>query len=350
MSPLEHPAMQLLAEMLSVPAPSGREEMLADIVRGKLDEMSYDHQTDPAGNVTVHLPGYQSDAPPIMLAAHMDEIGMVVTGIDPDGSLRIDRSGALFPYKLGERPVTIVGDGEPITGVASIGSTHTGNAEVRQVTWSDVRIITGLTPQQLYEAGIRVGSTAVPVTEGRGPIVFGPANDPLVGAWTFDDRAGVVTLIRLLEAIRGHDITPARSLIVGFTVHEEGGCHGAKVLAMREKPEIFLAVDGCPMPTGTDLVLDSRPVVWSKDRLCHLDQLLIGSLRTAASQAGFDLQTAVLNFAMSDASAVYNAGAAPRVGIIGHNRENSHGFEVAKLRVFDNVLNTLFAFIQMEEV
>ena len=350
MTKVEHPVLQLLTEMLSVPSPSGREEMLADIVRGKLDEMGYDHQTDGAGNVTVRLEGHKPDQPLMMLASHMDEIGMVVTGIDSDGKLRIARSGALFPYKMGERPVTIVGDGDPITGVASIGSTHTADAETRSITWDDVRIITGLTPQQLYEAGIRVGSTAVPIAEERGPVVFGPTNDPLAACWTFDDRGGVITLIRLLEAIKGHNVKPARPTIIAFTVHEEGGCHGAKVLAQREKPEIFLAVDGCPMVPGSDLVMDARPAVWSKDQVCHYDQLLVGSLRTAAAQAGFDLQTAVLLSAMSDASQVYDVGGAPRVGVIGHVRENSHGYEVARIKAFDNLLNTLFAFIQMEDI
>ncbi|HVF09433.1 MAG TPA: M20/M25/M40 family metallo-hydrolase, partial [Abditibacteriaceae bacterium] len=181
-------------------------------------------------------------------------------------------------------------------------------------------------------------------------IVFGAPDDPLVAAWTFDDRMGVVTQLRLLEALQQRGITPVRPTMIAFTVHEEGGCHGAKVLAHRERPEVFIAVDGCPMSPGSGLVLDGRPATWSKDAKAHLDQRLVRDFCRAAREAGTELQIVVLGGrAYSDASAVYDCGAAPRVGIIGHVRENSHGFEVARLAVFDNLLATLIRFIETWE-
>ena len=345
-SALEHPALRLLDALLSVPSPSGREERLATVVGEHLAKMGYPGEVDPAGNVVVRLEGREQTAPPAVLAAHMDELAASVTRIDADGGLRVCRSGGLFPFKIGEGPVEIVGDGEPLLGVLSMGSTHTGEAEHRSVGWKDVRIITGLSPQQLAEAGVRVGSTAVPVRAFRGPYVFGDPSDPLVAAWTFDDRAGVMTLLRLLEALKNGAATPRRPLIVAFTVHEEGGCHGAKVLCHREKPEIFVAVDGCPMPPETALALDGRPGVWSQDTLTHYDQRLVRALCQCARDAGTELQVVVYEHAASDASAVYAAGAAPRVVTVGHVRENSHGYEVARLSVFDNLLDTLLHFVQ----
>lgn len=344
----EHPALVLLQELLAVPSPSGREERLAAIVRSKLDEMGYAYETDPAGNVMVRLPGRAADAPLAVLAAHMDEIGAVVKRIEADGTLSLDASGGLVPQKIGECAVDIVGDDEVLTGVLSFGSWHSRDAGNSAVTWDAVRVLTGLSPEQLKAAGVRVGSTIVPVREARGPVVFGDANAPLVGAWTFDDRMGVVAQLRLLQALKDQNITPYRPTIIAFTVHEEGGCHGAKVLAHRERPEVFIAVDGCPMPPGSGLVLDDRPVTWSKDFKAHLDQRLVREFHRAAQEAGTGLQTVVLGQnAYSDATAVYDSGAAPRVGIIGHVRENSHGFEVARVAVFDNVLKTLVKFIEI---
>ena len=344
-----HPALVLLGELLNVPSPSGREEQVAAIVREKLDGMGYAHETDPAGNVVARVAGRDSDAGAMVLAAHMDEIGMVVQAIDADGSLRVARSGGLYPYKLGEGPVDIVGDAGTVTGVLSMGSTHTADAATRSVTWDSVRVLTGLSPKQLGEAGVRVGSTAVPTRAARGPVVFGDPADPLVAAWTFDDRMGVVALLRLLESMKEERITPARDTLVAFTVHEEGGCHGAKVLAARERPEIFIAVDGCPMPPGTDLTLDGRPGTWSMDTKVHYDQCLVRGLCDAAREAGTELQVAVLPHAFSDASAVYDAGAAPRVAIVGQVRENSHGYEVARLSVFDRLRDTLVQFVRAFE-
>lgn len=341
----EHPALKLFTELLTVPSPSGREEQVARIIREKLDGWGYSHQTDQAGNVIVRLDGRRPEASRCCLTAHIDEIGMVVTRIEPDGSLRINRSGGLYPWKIGERPVDIVGDYETITGVLSMGSTHTPLAADKSITWADVRIITGLTPDQLTRVGVRPGSTAVPVCMGRGPLVFGDPDDPLVGAWLFDNRIGVVTLLRLLEALKRDSLKPSHPTTVAFTVQEEIGAYGAKVIAQREQPEIFIAVDGCPMPIGAPLQLDGRPGVWSKDWLIHYDQRLIKDLCQAASEAGTALQPVVYESAFSDASQVYSIGAAQRVGCIGLVKENSHGYEVTRLSAFDNLLNTCIQFI-----
>ena len=341
----EHRALQLFSELL-VASPSGRETALAAIVRQKLTEWGIAHEQDGMGNVLVRLDGRSPQAPLIMHAAHMDEIGLVVTKINSDGSLQANRSGGLLPWKLGEGPVEILGDQKTIVGVLSMGSTHTANAGNQAITWDDVRILTGLSPEQLKAAGVRPGSTGVPTHERRGPVLFGDPADPLVAAWTFDDRMGVVALLRLLERLNIEGIRPYHPTIVAFTVSEEVGGHGAKSLAMREQPEIFISVDGAPIPPGTPLELDGRPAIWSKDRLGHYDQPLLQALCQAALDAGTELQSVVYDSAASDASLVYYAGGAQRIACMGQVRANSHGYEVARLSVFDHMLETLVQFVR----
>jgi putative aminopeptidase FrvX len=141
-------------------------------------------------------------------------------------------------------------------------------------------------------------------------------------------------------------IVPARPLVVAFTVHEEGGAHGAKGLAQRERPEIFLAVDGCPVVAGSGVVADGRPATWSMDVKGHYDQRLVRQLIGCGKAVGTEVQVAVFRAgAYSDASAVYDVGAAARVGVVGHARENSHGFEVLRLGVLDNLLALLERFV-----
>ena len=337
--------LRLISELLDVPSPSGREEQLAGVVRKKVTAFGYSPETDGAGNVIVRIPGKRSKAAPMILAAHTDEIAMVITSVNHDGSLCADRSGGLHPWKLGETPVDIIGDQGTVQGVLSFGSTHRPDVK-GPGGWRDWRILTGLSTAQLSRKGIRPGSTAAPVRAIRGPFEFGDPKDPLVAAWTFDDRAGVATLIRLLEAIKKQRVKPQYPTIIGFTVHEEGGCHGAKVLADRERPEFFVAVDGCPMPPEAPLTLDGTPGVWSKDTLVHFDQRVIKGLMTAARQAGTRLQPVVYSGAASDASYVYSTGGAPRVATVGIVRENSHGYEVTRVRVFDNLLKTLLQFVK----
>jgi len=161
----DHEALSLFADLL-VPSPSGREERLAQIIRDKLEAWGYACQSDGSGNVWLRLEGQLPGASLCCLAAHMDEIGIVVTGIEPDGQLRVSASGGLYPWKLGEGPITLVGDQEDIIGILSMGSTH-GAVKEQAVTWNDVRVLTGLSPAQLRSAGIRPGSTGVPVRQGR---------------------------------------------------------------------------------------------------------------------------------------------------------------------------------------
>jgi putative aminopeptidase FrvX len=341
----EHPILRLFSETLAVPSPSGREELLAQVVRDTLSEWGYAHQTDGAGNVLVRLPGRDVNGPLCCVAAHMDEIGMVVTKIEADGSLRVDRSGGLYPWKLGEGPVELLGDVQKIVGILSFGSTHTPKASDTAISWERARVLTGLSPEQLKERGVRPGTPAVPIQPVRGPILLGDPDNPLVAAWTFDDRMGVVALLSALHVLKQDGLQPFLPTIFAFTVHEEGGGHGAKVLAQREKPEVFISIDGCPLPSGAPLALDGRPGIWSKDRYAVYDQRLVAALCQAARDAGTELQPVVFESAASDASMVYSVGGAQRVACFGHVRENSHGYEVARLSVFQNVVNTLVRFM-----
>ena len=339
----------LLNELLAIPSPPGREEKTAEFIREKLDALGYKHETDAAGNIIVRLDAKKSNGPLTILAAHMDEIAMVVTAITPDGDLKVINSGGLVPCKIGERMLEIITDNDTnIQGLFSMGSAHTTDARTGQwsPSWNDVCIKTGMTPVELKAAGVRVGSSAVPIKDGRGSYCFGSKDNPMCAAWTFDDRAGMAELLIILEELKGASITPTNPLVIAFTIHEEGGCHGAKSLAFKERPEIFIAIDGCPVLEPDGLKLDERPATWSKDRFCNYDQKLIKDFMNVAKHMGIELQTAVYESAASDASAVYNAGLAPRVGFFGHVRTNSHGFELAKLSVFRNTINILVQYIK----
>ncbi|MBX3010177.1 MAG: M20/M25/M40 family metallo-hydrolase [Caldilineaceae bacterium] len=338
------PILILFRKLLAVPAPSGYESQIATVVRAELTDLGYAHTTDSAGNILVRIAGQQAHAPLLCLAAHLDEIGFVVTNIEADGTLRVTRSGGLYPWKLGESPVEILGDQGSIQGILSMGSTHTATSN-KAVEWSDVRVLTGLSTEELQAAGIRPGSAGVPVRAVCGPLQLGSAHDPLLAAWTFDDRMGMVALLRLLAILRETGQQPQRPTLIAFTVGEEVGGLGAKVVAAQEEPETFIAVDGCPMPPGTPLKLDGRPGIWTKDRLAPYDQALVRDLCDAAQRAGTELQPVVFENAASDASLVLAAGLAQRIACFGHVRENSHGYEVARYSVFHNVVKTLVEFV-----
>ncbi len=165
----DHPALKLFRRLLDAPAPSGREERIGDVIRSILDEMGYAHETDGAGNVSVRLEGREPEARLCVLAAHMDEIAMVVTAVHEDGSLSVDRSGGLYPCKIGEGPVEVLGDRGCVTAVLSMGSMHRPDAATRSITWADVRLLTGLSPEQLARSrGARRARRPCPRASGAG--------------------------------------------------------------------------------------------------------------------------------------------------------------------------------------
>jgi putative aminopeptidase FrvX len=335
----------LFTRLLAVPTPSGSERQIAALVRQIITEIGFEAQTDSAGNVLVRFAGQEPTAGLCILAAHIDEIGIVVKTVNPDGTLQISNSGGLLPWKIGERPVELLGDAQTITGVTSFGAGHGGNLE-RAIRWDDMKVITGLSAEQLAQAGVRPGTCGVPLRSQCGPVLLGDPADPLIAAWTFDDRMGVAALLRLLQIMKSETLQPRRPTIIAFTIQEETGCQGALALAQREHPEVFISIDGSPIPPGSGLALDGRPAIWSMDRLGHFDQDLLRFIMRAARDAGTDIQPVVQLAAACDASKVYAAGAAARAADFGHVRENSHGYEVSRLSVFENVVKVLSQFIR----
>ena len=220
------------------------------------------------------------------------------------------------------------------------------NAGKRKVTWDDSSILTGISAEQLAKLGVRIGNPVLPVRERRGPFLFGSDELPWVGAWTLDNRMGMIVLLQLLEKVRQQQIVPNFPTTVAFTVEEEIGGNGAKFLAQREQPEVFIAVDGCPVPPGAPLKLDGRPGIRTKDHAAIYDPYLLDDICRLAEGAGVSLQPVAYASSASDASLAHAVGAAPRIASVGYVRESSHGYDATPIASFDNLLTTLVAFMR----
>jgi len=343
-SNIDHEGLRLFTELLDIPSPSGFEHRTSAWIAEKAASWGFEPTTDDAGNVLVQVTGEVEDGPLVCLAAHTDELAMVVTQVESDGALRVTRSGGLFPWKVGERAVEILGEDETVLGATSMGSGHSKADVQRETTWEKVRVLTGLAPGELARRGIGVGTPIVPARQCRGPIAFGNPADPMIGAWTFDNRLGVVTLLQLLERISAEGIRPKVQFLISFTVQEEIGCHGAKILAQRVRPDVFVAVDGSPLVPECPVPLDGSPGIRTKDRVATYDPALVRDFCRLSASAGVDLHRVVYDGAASDASLVYSIGAAPRAACLGYVRASSHGFEVAPLSTFDKLLTAVKAF------
>lgn len=338
--------LELFMELLAIPSPSGMEKAIADFIIDKCKKLGYNPKKDKTGNVYVEIEGINQNET-YCLAAHIDEIGLMVTKINPDGSLNVERVGGSIPWKYGERPLTIYGENKTITGIIALGSGHAaGNQGVTD--WKTVKVVTGLKPKTLDDYGIKAGTLITILDSERGPIIMGENDNPMIASWTFDDKMGVVTLLRLLKTIKKENYKPHINLVIAFVTTEEIGCFGAKYLAQSLKPTYFIAVDGCPYAAESAMSLEI-PGIRIRDRSFFYSKDLITALSQSALDAGTKLQQLVYTVSGSDAGMVGSIGASPHTACVGHIRLNSHGYEIAYIAVFEKLFKLLWSFINTFE-
>lgn len=226
----------LLEALSEAHAPSGHEQAVRDIVRPELERLCDRVVEDPLGGLAGVREG---DGPRLMLAAHMDEIGLMVRSVDERGFLRVIPLGGWDARTLVSQRVLVHGR-EAVPGVVSSPPVHLldGSQRGGALKIEDLAIDIGLDADRAREL-VRAGDV---VTRDQ---PFRRVGDLLTGK-AIDDRVGVLVLVEALElATRG-----ACELWGVATVQEEVGLRGARVAASRVRPDIALAIDTCPAADG----------------------------------------------------------------------------------------------------
>jgi endoglucanase len=226
----------LLTALAEAAGTSGREDRVRAVVAPQLEELCARVETDPLGNLMGIRPG---DGPRLMLAAHMDEIGLMVTHVDDRGFVRVLPIGGWDARTLVGQRVSVHGR-EDLEGVVGLPPVHLldqkDRAKALEVT--DLAIDLGLPAERVRET-VRAGDVA---TRIRGLRRMGD----LVTGKSLDDRVGVFVM---LEALRAAGPSPAE-VIATATVQEEVGLRGSRVATARILPHIALAIDTCPANDG----------------------------------------------------------------------------------------------------
>ncbi len=337
----------LLSDMLACHSPPGEEREIDAILQREFKATGARVWSDDAGNLCAHLPG---SGPRVMVCAHKDEIGMIVTEVRDDGRLKVQNCGGSRPWKYGEGPVDLIADdGQTLRGILSVGSVHTRTGPVpeldttRPLTWDLLTIFTGLDPDQLEGIGIHVGTRAV-VARERKQLQY---LDQYIASFALDDRMGLVVLVAALrQRSRLHAQASGNQLDLYFvaTHGEEVGMLGAVRAAHLLQPDLCIALDTSPVAHGTPLVVDARPVVWYGERAYH-NKAECDKLLGLARQLGFGAQACVYAASGSDAGRLKQAGLAGRTACLGFARDNSHGFEIAHADSLVNVTELLLAYL-----
>ena len=222
----------MLEKLIGLCGPSGCETPVKDFIEKELEGVC-EVSRDNLGNVIAHIPG---PGKKLLLAAHMDEIGVMVTFIDDKGFLRFAPVGGLIPAHLPYKRVKFPGG---VVGVIGFSE----KAEIKNM-YIDI----GASSKEEAEKLVSVGDMAEFET------AFYKSADRVVSG-KLDDRVGCAALLKLAKKVKN----PACDLFLAFTVQEEVGLKGAGPAVFGTEPYMAIAVD----VTGTGDTPDCEPMAVS---------------------------------------------------------------------------------------
>ena len=222
----------LLSKICTTPGAPGFEQKVRELVIKEVTPLVDEVEVDNMGNVYAIKRGTGDKK--VMIGAHMDEIGFIVTHIDDNGFIRFHTLGGFDPKTLTAQRVLIHGK-KDIIGVMSSKPIHVMSPEERNkvAKMKDYFIDTGLSAEEVKEI-VTIGD---PITREREFIEMGNC----VNGKSLDNRLAVYILIETLKNLKDKEVP--YDIYGVFTVQEEVGIRGANVSALRINPDFGFGLD-----------------------------------------------------------------------------------------------------------
>jgi tetrahedral aminopeptidase len=297
----------LLQRLSEASGVSGREEevraLIIEEIRGRVD----DCRVDGLGNLIAHRKGTGKSALRVLVAAHMDEVGLMITLADDTGLLRFAKVGGIDDRVLPARTVLIGQKRVPgVIGVKPVHLTERGERD-KVMEWKQLCIDVGATGKAEAERLVQRGDCAVFATEFR-TLADGHSAWRTVMGKAFDNRAGCAILMELLKERFPFE------LIAAFTVQEEVRLRGAQVAAYAEAPDAALVLDctgANEMPVDRDLSPSTRlgagPAITLRDNSFIADRRLVDLFTDTARARGIPHQFKQPNIGGTDAGTIHRS-------------------------------------------
>ncbi len=217
----------LVKELASLNAPSGFEDAVREFVKERV--IADDIYTDSMGNLICHRKG---NGKKIMVCAHMDEVGFIITEITENGFLRFQTLGGIETTVLSSKKVLIGKNSVP--GIICAKAIHLQKPDevTTPLKLKDLYIDIGAKDKKSAEKLVSMGDYAV--FDGE----YTPFGANLVKSKALDDRVGCAIILELMKENFEND------MYFVFTVQEEIGLRGAQVATYNIKPDIALVIEG----------------------------------------------------------------------------------------------------------
>ncbi len=230
---------RLMEELTNAPGPSGFEGPVREIVERELRSLGLAISHDGLGSVIGELAG-PNDGPRIMVTAHLDEVGLMVQFIRPDGYLRFKKLGGWFDHALVDQRWTIVTNRGSVLGISGLQTIHVSRQADRTRVWPYEELFIDVGARSREEAaamGIRPGDPIAPWS----PFTVLPNERYAAKGW--DDRVGLAVALEALRQINEGSVSLPGKIFFVATVQEEIGLRGAKTSTPMVNPDLGISIE-----------------------------------------------------------------------------------------------------------
>lgn len=281
---------ELLEKLSKTFGPSGSEGAVYSIIKDEIGAFVDEIRSDVMGNLIAVKKGTGKK---VMLAAHMDQIGLIVTHIDDNGFLRFSNVGAVSIPNILHKGVVFE------SGLAGVVGYETEVDDYKTTKLNKMYIDIGAKSREEAAALVSIGDAAVYAS----PLTV--CQDRFKGA-AMDDRAGCALLIETAKRVRQ---SPHEIYFV-FTVQEEVGLRGSKTAAYGIMPDMAIAVDvtltgDTPKSRPMAVSLGKGPAIKVKDTSMIAHPKVKSLMINCAESAGIPFQLEVLEMGGTDAGAIH---------------------------------------------
>jgi len=337
---------ELLKRLLLTHSPPGDEGEMECLIEEEFKACCDEVWQDDCDNIIGLIKG-ETDENPIRIMAHKDEIGMIVKRIEDNGKLRLEPLGGANVWRYGEGPMDVLSDTNVITGVLSVGASHTSQeasdvqqAKSKALDWGMVRLDTKLSKAELIQRGVRPGTRALVSRLRKEPLII----EDYVCGWGLDDKGGVAIMIDVAKELANAD-KKSRDVYFVATSAEEPGVSGGAYAARTLPGDEIIAIEVAPVHSEYDIQNSEKPVVIYKDGMMVYDKRMSDRFYHLGAELGFGCQAMCVSSFGSDASYSLRYGFSGRAVCVGFPTENTHGYEMSKIEGMENLARLLSAYL-----
>ena len=286
--------LELIEKLCNARGASGFEDEVIAIAREYLKDIAT-FKEDSMRNLYIYPAYNKGGRTEILLDAHSDEVGFMVQGIKPDGTLRFIPIGGWNEKSLPSAKVQIFTSSGYISGVIAAMSPHLMSADQKNapISYENLVIDIGATSdKEAMDMGVEIGAPVVPLTsfeyDKKHGILFGKA---------FDDRLGVAAMLKCIKLLKGENLSV--DIIGVISSQEEVGERGITAAMHNIKPQAAICFEGCPADDTSAPAYMIQDALRGGVMLRHMDRTVICTprftsfSREVAKNNGIKVQMAV---------------------------------------------------------